>query len=269
MRGQMSFTLREMTGRLRSSKLMWHLLGYFMALMAMVVSGPFGTFNALSLGGRLLYWAIAMGVPWLLLAVSLEILMQRQGQVWWRLAVVILVANALVAVIIMVVVVGLESLLLLHRFDDVSLISLYLYVFMIGLILTVIAAMLRFPRYLAAPTKYADEGAPPPIDSALEDLFFEKIPLRLGRDLVHLKMQDHYLEVVTDAGQCLVLMRMSDAVAALPEQLGGQVHRSHWIAWGHVDKAINRAGRKFLLLKNGIEVPVSRRFQKVVRARFG
>ena len=167
------------------------------------------------------------------------------------------------------VVVGLESLLLPHRFDGVSLISLYLYGFMIGLILTVIAAMLRFPRYLAAPTKYADEGAPPPIDSALEDLFFEKIPLRLGRDLVHLKMQDHYLEVVTDAGQCLVLMRMSDAVAALPEQLGGQVHRSHWIAWGHVDKAINRAGRKFLLLKNGIEVPVSRRFQKVVRARFG
>jgi DNA-binding LytR/AlgR family response regulator len=30
-----------------------------------------------------------------------------------------------------------------------------------------------------------------------------------------------------------------------------------------------RAGRLFLLLDNGVEVPVSRRFKKVVRERFG
>ena len=96
-----------------------------------------------------------------------------------------------------------------------------------------------------------------------------KVPLRLGRDLVHLKMQDHYVEVVTTAGQCMVLRRFADALTCLPAALGNQVHRSHWVAWGHVNNSFIRAGRQFLLLDNGVEVPVSRRFKKVVRERFG
>jgi DNA-binding LytR/AlgR family response regulator len=67
----------------------------------------------------------------------------------------------------------------------------------------------------------------------------------------------------------MVLMRFADALTCLPVALGNQVHRSHWVAWGHVNKSFIRAGRQFLLLDNGVEVPVSRRFKKVVRERFG
>ena len=38
--------------------------------------------------------------------------------------------------------------------------------------------------------------------------FFRRLPSALGRDLVYLKMSDHYVEVFTTAGHTVLLMRL-------------------------------------------------------------
>ena len=87
--------------------------------------------------------------------------------------------------------------------------------------------------------------------------FFERVPSRLGRDIVCLGVSGHYLEVVTTAGSCLVLLPLADAVKAL-QGLGMQVHRSHWVAHRHVDGMLRRGHRTLLQVTGEREIPVSR-----------
>ncbi|NEX94511.1 LytTR family DNA-binding domain-containing protein, partial [Caulobacter sp. 17J65-9] len=87
----------------------------------------------------------------------------------------------------------------------------------------------------------------------------ERLPPRLGREVVALGMEDHYVRVFTRRGDTLVLMRMADAVAELAAVDGAQVHRSWWVARAAV-VASARSGRSGVLrLDTGLEVPVARR----------
>ena len=96
--------------------------------------------------------------------------------------------------------------------------------------------------------------------------FLDRLPEKLGRDLVYLKTADHYVEAVTTAGSTLVLMRFVDAVAELDGAGGLRVHRSYWVARHHVKDAARRDGRTTLRLTGGHEVPVSRTHMAAVRA---
>ncbi|MBX3498214.1 MAG: LytTR family transcriptional regulator DNA-binding domain-containing protein [Alphaproteobacteria bacterium] len=68
------------------------------------------------------------------------------------------------------------------------------------------------------------------------------------------------MRIHTAIGSDLILLRLRDAVAEL------QVHRSWWVAHGAV-QAANRDGQKLtLILRNGLEVPVSKSRREVVGA---
>ena len=95
--------------------------------------------------------------------------------------------------------------------------------------------------------------------------FFRRLPGALGRDLVYLKMSDHYVEVFTTAGHTVLLMRFGDAVAEL-EGLGIQVHRSYWVGHGHAERLLRRGRRRLLRLTDGPDVPVSRTYLAAVEA---
>ncbi|MBV9832751.1 MAG: LytTR family transcriptional regulator DNA-binding domain-containing protein, partial [Alphaproteobacteria bacterium] len=95
--------------------------------------------------------------------------------------------------------------------------------------------------------------------------FFRRIPPALGRDLLALEMEDHYLRIHTAIGSDLILLRLRDAIAELGEGAGLQVHRSWWVAQGAVQGA-NRDGAKLtLVLRNGLEVPVSKTWREAVK----
>ena len=123
-------------------------------------------------------------------------------------------------------------------------------------------------------------GVTPPEESAAEPVvataapgtdhawFFDRLPADLGRDLVSLRVSGHYLEVVTSAGSCLVLLPLSDAVKALGD-LGMQVHRSHWVAHCHVLGMLRRGHRTLLQVTGDREVPVSRSRVAEVRRAMG
>ncbi len=94
--------------------------------------------------------------------------------------------------------------------------------------------------------------------STIGDRLADRLPLHLGREVIALEMEDHYVRVHTAAGSTLVLMRMGDAVAELSGIDGLRVHRSWWAARSAV-QAVERTGRTTVLrLTNGLQVPVAR-----------
>ncbi len=111
-------------------------------------------------------------------------------------------------------------------------------------------------------------GNAPPTPAAVEPSipgtnFLQRLPAELGRDIVYLKMSDHYVEVFTTAGHTVMLMRLADAVMEL-EGLGMRVHRSYWVASAHVERLARRGRRRFLRLAGGHDVPVSRTYVPAV-----
>lgn len=95
--------------------------------------------------------------------------------------------------------------------------------------------------------------------------FLDRVDPEIGRDIIFLKMSDHYVEVVTAAGRCAILMRFADAVAELGGK-GIRVHRSYWVAYRHVNGWARRNQRPVLRLDGDHVVPVSRTYLGAVRA---
>lgn len=93
-----------------------------------------------------------------------------------------------------------------------------------------------------------------------------KLPHRLRQArLISMSAEDHYLRLRTDAGEALILMRLTDAVAACAGLDGAQVHRSWWVARDAVTDARKGDGRGTLILEDGREVPVSRSYYPALR----
>src|SRR5690606_17132350 len=83
-------------------------------------------------------------------------------------------------------------------------------------------------------TDAAASTASQPRDSA-EDIpprpaVLNRLPHHLRGRLIYMSMQDHYVDVHTDRGNALVLMRLGDAIAETGATPGLQIHRSHWVA---------------------------------------
>lgn len=93
-----------------------------------------------------------------------------------------------------------------------------------------------------------------------------KLPPRLARArLIAVEAEDHYLRVRTEAGSALVLMRLSDALAALKGADGFRVHRSWWVARAGVEAARWKGGRGELTLSDGTAAPVSRTYAAALK----
>jgi DNA-binding LytR/AlgR family response regulator len=89
--------------------------------------------------------------------------------------------------------------------------------------------------------------------------FLERLPPKLrGAALYAVSAEDHYLRLHTSKGGDLILMRMSDAIAELEGLEGAQTHRSWWVARDAVESVRRDGERLLLVLKGGVEAPVSR-----------
>jgi len=87
-------------------------------------------------------------------------------------------------------------------------------------------------------------------------------------DILALSSELHYLDVIQNDSHQLILYSLATAIESIPEGLGMQVHRSHWVAFAGV-KEFKRTGRQgVLILLNDKEIPVSRNYLKSVKAQF-
>jgi uncharacterized membrane protein len=152
--------------------------------------------------------------------------------------------------------------------------SLYWQVAAIGVAIHLLM-MFLFP---AAPENATGEEAGEEIPAALSadatrspqpaepaGAFLARLPPTIGRDLICLEMQDHYVAAHTGSGSALLLMRMADAVAELGP-VGMQVHRSWWVAHDAIEELEQDGRRTLLRLRGGRLVPVSRTLAPQVRS---
>lgn len=112
------------------------------------------------------------------------------------------------------------------------------------------------------------EGAPPPEAAPPDELveFWSRIPGRLGRDLVALSAELHYVRVYTTEGDTLILFPFGRAVDVLQDQNGMQIHRSHWVALNQIDEVVSRDGRVTCQMIGGLTLPVSRSYRAALKA---
>jgi len=107
--------------------------------------------------------------------------------------------------------------------------------------------------------------APAPAVRPGERLLRRLLPEKRGT-VLYMSMQDHYVEVVTDKGSELGLMRFSDAMEELDGADGLQIHRSHWVSREAIAGWRREKGKLVLEMPDGAELPVSRSYAKAVRA---
>jgi DNA-binding LytR/AlgR family response regulator len=134
--------------------------------------------------------------------------------------------------------------------------SFFLPVLAVSAVMTAITEM---AQRTPVQTHAAPAGAPPA-------RFLDRLPPKLrGGELYAVEAEDHYLRLHTSRGSDLILMRLSDAVVELEGLEGAQTHRSWWVAKSAMEDARRSDGRALLLLKGGVQAPVSRTYAKALR----
>lgn len=269
---------------MRRSFWVLHSCGVIMA----AVAGPFYTLSSLSFTGRLVYWTVIIffvGVLLSLFSVFARHL-NRDAKGRDRLPWPVVITAASLAV----VPIGLGAVWLMNIYfigmpDDLPGWQLFSYVAVPVVILNLIVnatteAERREARRLRAfdsqfGARFPEDEDEPPAPMARPDatvvplpatepplpepLLFEKLPTELGRELICLQAQDHYVQATTTRGTDQVLMRLSDAERDLTQFHGMRVHRSWWVNLAHVtDMARTENGGTELTTSNGMTIPVSR-----------
>lgn len=219
-------------------------------------AGPFGSFQSLESPQRYAYWCAIVATGYGLAVATQQIL--RPAAAFARLPKVsaTLVVGLISTLPMMFVVAWMLEVVFGRSTPPGRLVSLYLSVASVQL---VIAGIALWPFI-------ATGKSAPPAEEPNTDQFFERVPDRLGRELVALEAQDHYLMVYTRRGSALIHMRLSEAVQILPPQLGFQTHRRWWVARKEVS-GLRRAGNRTLIeLPESLTVPVGRTYLAAVRS---
>jgi LytTr DNA-binding domain len=281
---------REMTlsGPMVINSLVRGLAFSLVAGIVVALLGPFGTFENLPVMWRFAFWISAivggylfhMPLYWL----GRFITDSKGWSIW-----VAIIGSAFVAALPTTILVNGIAVSLLNSSTTDSVFSLYPMVLALSLPLQLIGHLTAFrgepvqdgnltpafetdglpeteaqPAPVSAPVSplVSTSVSPPPETSP----FFTRLPGRIGKDLLCLQMEDHYVRAFTTLGSEMILMRMADAAKELENVDGMLVHRSFWVARAAVT-GWSREGKNLTLrLSNNKNVPVARDRQQHVKA---
>ena len=264
-RKALQLALREMQAALQNR---YSRIGMVFAMVLLAVSGPFGTFQSFSVGQRFVYWAIMVVASYLAGQAAatffLVLLAQQISQRWPRLIVAGLLASLPVTIVVLIV-----NGVAYRRVPAADSLMVWLYCVIVTLVVVVLFA--SFKDLMTTPAvATAEPDSPGQVEAAAPGAalppILERVPLPQRGRLLALSVEDHYVDIVTDKGKTLVLMRLADAMREAGPIKGLQIHRSHWVATAAVVKAHRAAGKLSLELSNGMRLPVSRGFLPAVKA---
>lgn len=239
--------------------------------------GPFGTFD-IPVGLRTCVWILLIltGYPIFRGLGTVARWLSAQTAVPWPIALALALAIGAIpmALIVAALFMRMDPLTALR---SPQFLLLYGEVWLLGLVIHGAMQMLlnrggeapaippAIPHAAAMPTS-APLMSPPPLPTAEatpepEPEAAPENPLALPPGfgpLLALKGEDHYVRAIGDGRDHLLLMRLRDAIAALPPAHGVHVHRSWWVAHDALH-SLDRDGRAATLtLSNGCKVPVAR-----------
>ncbi len=221
------------------------------------VLGPFGTYLNGSLAVRTGYWVATLlgGTCILLFAWDAGDYIARRMR--WRPPLVAMVASLLAAVPIAMLSYALAVRVWTDPVRAVPSFVWYVQTLIITGILTLVNAGFSQAPQAATPA--------PPSQGAAGD-FRARLPPHLGREVLALQMEDHYVRAHTRLGSALILIPLHQAVRELGGVPGLRIHRSWWVARAAVAGAVQQGRSVRLRLSNGMEAPVARAAVAEVRA---
>lgn len=244
------FTMREMRAIFTNPRV-WVII----AVVALVLglAGPFGTYE-LPIGARLAYWGVTVILTFLagdFVITLVSAALWRRLNKWALLP----IAGLAGAVPVTLIVIGINMLAFGPRFAAIDLLPLFLYCLAITTAVTLVFYVIE-PRgpdgELLVTGDRADNPKAPPL--------LERLPVHKRGTLIRLSVQDHYVEIETDRGRELVLMRLADAMKETDGSEGLQIHRSHWVALAGVREVRRVSGKVMVQTVSGGELPVSRTY---------
>ena len=223
------------------------------------VTGPFGTFTAMSFGLRFVFWVVVVASITLLARVADRLLATSR----WPLALRRVAVSVVTAAPGALLCSALHRLLAPAGGPPMSYLTIYAYV--AALIMLCIVPTAHFAGLLLGlPAETSPPSAPAPSDNTAE--FLAGFAPRLaGASLFAVEAEDHYLRIHTDRGSEMVLMRFRDALGALAGNAGAQVHRGFWVAEQGVARIERRGALWQIVLRSGQTIPVSRRYAAELR----
>ena len=268
----MRFAIRE---RLGAKLLYLSAISLLVTVALLAYLGPFGTWASLTVSERLLFWGSTVGTNWIVGHIAFSA-MSRTVRVWGWPAWTGFVLAALAAALPGTGTVWLAVIFYLdYRPSSVTDIALlYAQVTVLHLIIGSLAFHFIFRTLQRGGASeeellHLDECAEGGVPQATpEPALLDRLSARSRGELLHLRMQDHYVEVHTAAGSEMLLLRFRDALSEVQGVDGLQVHRSHWVARKAVAGVERRGGGRITLrLVNGSRVPVSRSFAPLLKSR--
>lgn len=231
-------------------------IGAFLAF-----TNPFGSTNGLPFWAAYLYWTLLVAEGWFggtIIGAVLERFAPRLPSLVNRVIVTLLIA-VLIAATILTVQSALGDSVPRSYWPT-------LYVLVLGISIGVAAVGWLVDRAFGDQQPGAVTHAPP-AGAPATVRFLERLPSKLkGAAIYAVSAEDHYLRLHTSKGADLILMRLSDAIAELEGLEGAQTHRSWWVARDAVESARRDGDRMTLVLKGGVEAPVSRPNIRPLRA---
>jgi DNA-binding LytR/AlgR family response regulator len=228
--------------------------------MLLGLVGPFGTYDGLRLPARLAYWAATVLATYVVGFAVVAFLSRLwpggrdAGPAAYALF------GAVAGVPVTLLVWGLNAAV--FEGEAIRFLPLLAYVVAIAAVVSVVVSLFiaQHEKALAAASPQPAAGQPK------RPRILDRLPPHLRGTLSYMTVQDHYVDVRTDRGGALLLMRLADAIAEADPVEGLQIHRSHWVAAGQVAQSVRMGGRLMLKMRDGTLLPVSRSYLDAVRA---
>ena len=229
-----------------------------LAAMLLAVSGPFGTFQSFNLGQRIAYWAVMVMASYLVGQAAatffLELLRPQIAQRWPRVIVAGLLAGLPVTIVVLVI-----NGVAYQHVDLATSLTIWLYATIVTLAVVVLFVTLSdLIKAAGRGTAAMAAGAvppPAPIAPPAPPPILERVPLPQRGKLLALMVEDHYVDIVTDKGKTLVLMRLADAIR---ETGGSRASRSTARTGSPAtpsSKSTAATASSCLELSNGLQTP--------------
>lgn len=219
-----------------------------------VSAGPFGTYDAMALPVRGVYWlsvvtlAIVMGFA---VRATTVVLVGFDRPVRFDLT-----ATCLMAAVFSPVV-----WLLRNWLDTVStgavvgFPSIFVNTFIMSLAVFVVRR--QVPGAEPVNYRFMTQG-----QDAYGPRLMRRLPQETRGEIFRLSAKDHHVEVATSHGTTTLRMRLTDAIDEMEPVEGYCTHRSHWVAQAAITGIERENAHKiFVVLCNGDRVPVSRKYR--------
>lgn len=224
----------------------------FAFLIVLVIVGPFGTYEQLTLSERFVYWTVLMMGIGLFMAIFISAAVESPSlskmSIYFKLA----IGSGLAAIPGTAVLIFVKRVFEMDGADSLNPALLAVQIAAVGWLYGLV-------EHLDWRKPHTDTVAPSrPMPEAITTRFHARLDHDTGHNIISLSMQDHYVEVTTDTGRQMILMRMSDALAELDALPGLRIHRSHWIATAHLDALHREGGKPHARLSDGRSLPISK-----------